>query len=324
MQKITRVLQWLASLGILLAATAASAAGPFPNRPITLVMSLGSGGADMVYRKLAQAAEKELGQPVVVLSKPGAGGTLGAVQMAQSAKPDGYTIAASFAGLLRQPRLQAVEWDPMRDFTWIVGLGGYTFGTAVRADSPFRNLGDMVTWAKANPGRLTYATPGTGTTPHMLMEMLARRAGFEAVHIPYQGGGAVTNAMMGGHVMVNVNSVASFVTHVQSGHARALSIFNATRHPGLPDFPTAREAGYEVVYSAPYGLVGPSGMPPAVVKRLHDAFKVALADPGVQQLMNTLYDHTLYQSTEQFTQWAKRAYEEELEIMQQAGLLGKK
>lgn len=163
MLKITRTLKWLVSLNILMAIAVASAANPFPNRPITLVMSLGSGGADMVYRKLAQVAESELGQPVVVLSKPGAGGTLGAVQMARSAEADGYTIAASFAGLLRQPRLHAVEWDPIRDFTWIIGLGGYTFGMAVRADSNFHSLGDMIEWAKkilaSSPTRLLELEP---------------------------------------------------------------------------------------------------------------------------------------------------------------------
>lgn len=322
MQSMRRALPWLAPLGFCLAIANANAT-TFPERPVTLVMSLGSGGADLVYRKLAQVAGKALGQPVILVSKPGAGGTLGAVQMAQSAKPDGYTIAASFAGLLRQPRLQAVEWDPIRDFTWIAGLGGYTFGVAVHADSPFQTLGDMIEWAKAHPGELTYGTPGMGTSPHLLMETLAQRAGFEAVHVPYQGGAAVTTAMLGGHVMVNVNSVASFVGNVQAGQARALAIFNAQRHPGLPDFPTAKEAGYELVYSVPYGLVGPAGMTPEVTQRLQDAFKTALDDTEVQQLMQTLYDHPWYQPHTDFTQWARQAYQDELQTIEQAGLIKK-
>jgi len=296
----------------------------FPTRPIALVMSLGGGGADLAYRKLAQAAEKELGQSVVVLSKPGAGGTLGAAQMAMTAKPDGYTVAASFAGLLRQPRLQKVEWDPIRDFTWIIGLGGYTFAIGVREDSPFRNLQEMVAWAKANPGRLTYGTPGQGTSPHLLMETLARLAGFEAVHVPFKGGADVTTAMLGGHVMVNVNSVPSIVQHVEAGKARFLAIFNKERHPKLSVVQTAKEQGYDIVYSAPYGLVGPRNMPSEVVKRLHDAFKVALNDPSTQALLvNTLYDHIEYRSTEDYTEWALAAYQQERIALEQAGLLPK-
>lgn len=320
MKRVLRALWGLLALAIVGSAWGSE----FPTRPVTLVMSLGSGGADLVYRKLAQVAEKELGQPVVVLSKPGVGGTLGAVQMAMTSKSDGYTVAASFAGLLRQPRLQKVEWDPIRDFTWIIGLGGYTFGLAVREDSPFKNLQEMVAWAKANPGRLTYGTPGAGSSPHLLMETLARQAGFEAVHVPFKGGADVTTAMLGGHVMVNMNSVPSVAQHVEAGKARFLAIFNQERHPKLPGVQTAREQGYDVVYSAPYGLVGPRNMPPAVVKRLHDAFKAALNDPSTQALLvDRLYDHIEYRSTEDYTNWVLNAYQQERAFLEQAGLLPK-
>ncbi|MCC3261874.1 hypothetical protein LLE87_27245, partial [Paenibacillus polymyxa] len=117
--------------------------------------------------------------------------------------------AASTISLLRQPHMQKVDWNPLDEFTWIIGLGGYTFAVAVREDSPFKTLKEMIAWAKANPGRLTYGTPGQGSSLHLLMEELARQAGFEAVHVPFKGGGETTTAMLGGHVMVTLNNVGT-------------------------------------------------------------------------------------------------------------------
>ncbi|HRO57793.1 MAG TPA: tripartite tricarboxylate transporter substrate binding protein [Burkholderiaceae bacterium] len=296
-------------------------AGDFPDKPISLVMSLGPGGSDALFRQFSLVASKELGQPVVVLSKPGAGGTLGAAQMAQTAKPDGYTVAAAFVGLFRQPQLQKVDWDPIRDFTPIIGLGGYTFGVAVLADSPFKTLEEMVAWAKANPRQLTYGSPGPGSSTHLLMEQLAATAGFEANHVPFRGGAQVTEALLGGHIMVNINAVGSQVAQVESGRVRLLAIFDEEPNPQLPGVPTVKESGYDVSGSAPYGLVGPRGMSPELVSKLHDAFKVALFDPASQRLMNSLYDKVIYQSTADYTEWWKSEYDVQRKALEQAALL---
>lgn len=295
-------------------------ADEFPSRPITLINSLGGGGSDAVFRKISQRAEKELGQPIVVIGKAGAGGTLGAVQMAQTAKADGYTVAAAFGGLLRRPLLYKVDWDPMRDFTWIIGLGGYTFGVAVKSDSPFKTLQEVVAWAKANPGKLSYGTPGVGSTTHILMADLAYRAGIEPLHVPFTGGAQVTTAMLGGQTMVTINALGSFKGQIESGQARLLAIFDEQRNPKLPNVPTVKELGYDVVNSAPYGLVGPRNMPPEVVQRLHDAFKIAVEDPSTKEFLNSLYDKVIYRSTEDYVRWARTTYESERLLLRQAGL----
>lgn len=318
----TRARAW--GLGLLLTIWGALAvAQEFPSRPVTLIVPYSSGPTDLQYRKLAELAGKQLNQPVIVENKPGGNGTIGPVHMARTAKPDGYTIAASTVSLLRQPHLQKVDWNPLTDFTWIIGLGGYTFAVVVREDSPFKTLADMIAWAKANPGKLIYGTPGQGSSLHLLMEALAHQAGFEATHVPYKGGGETTVAMLGGHVMVTLNNVGSVIAQVEAKKARILTIFDAERLSRLPDVPTARELGHDIVYSSPYGLVGPRNMPPAVVRRLHDAFKAAMEDPANRKLLDSLYQIPWYRSSDQYAKWAADALQQERAFVERAGLLEK-
>lgn len=313
----------LCAASLLLAAAGPSMAQAFPVRPITLIVPYSAGPTDAQYRKLAELASRSLGQPIVIENKPGGNGTIGPVQMARLAKPDGYTIAASTVSLLRQPHMQQVDWDPLSEFTWIIGLGGYTFAVAVREDSPFKTLKDMVTWAKANPGKLTYGTPGQGSSLHLLMEALAEQAGFQGVHVPFKGGGETTTAMLGGHVMVTLNNVGSVIAQAEARKVRILNIFDAERLSRLPEVPTAKELGHDIVYSSPYGLVGPRNMPPAVVKRLHDAFKTAMESPENKVLLDTLYQVPWYHSSEQYANWTVKAYQQERQFVERAGLLKK-
>lgn len=302
---------------------ATACAEDFPSRPITLIVPYNSGPTDSQYRKLADLASRQLGQPVVVDNKPGGNGTIGPVQMARMAKPDGYTLAASTISLLRQPHLQKENWNPLTDFTWIIGLGGYTFAVAVRDDSPFKTLSEMIAWAKAHPGQLTYGTPGQGSSLHLLMETLAQQADFEAIHVPYKGGGETTTAMLGGHVMVTLNNVGSVIALAETKRVRILNIFDAQRLSRLPQVPTAKELGYNIVYSSPYGLVGPKNMSPAVVKRLHDAFKTAMEDPGNKTLLDTLYQIPWYKSPDDYAKWVPEAYKQERAFVERAGLLAR-
>ncbi len=314
----------LCAAAMMVATSGVATAQDFPSRPITLIVPYSSGPTDAQYRKLAELASRVLGQPVIIENKPGGNGTIGPIQMARVAKPDGYTIAASTVSLLRQPHLQKVDWNPLNEFTWIIGLGGYTFAVAVRDDAPFKTLKDMIAWAKANPGKLTYGTPGQGSSLHLLMEALAQQAGFEAIHVPFKGGGETTTAMLGGHLMVTLNNVGSVIAQVEARKVRILSIFDADRLERLPEVPTAKELGYDIVYSSPYGLVGPRNMPPAVVKRLHDAFKSAMDDPGNKALLDTLYQIPWYRSSEQYAKWAVGAYQQERSFVARAGLLDKR
>src|SRR5258705_8018973 len=169
----------LQRLGVAALATMALAAGGaaaqgYPNRPITLICPWPAGGpTDTHLRKLSELASKHLGQPIIVENKPGAAGMIGPAGMARTAAPDGYTISQLTINALRQPHLQKVDWDPLKDFTYIIGVSGYTFGMVVKADSPIKSFADVVAYAKANPGKCSYGSKGIGTSPHLLVEELA-------------------------------------------------------------------------------------------------------------------------------------------------------
>ena len=307
-----------AALGFCIAPAGAQ---DFPTRPITLICPWPAGGpTDTHMRKLAEIAGRHLGQPVIVENKPGAGGMVGALAMASTAKPDGYTISQLTVNAFRQPYMQKVDWDPLRDFTYVIGVSGYTFGVVVKTDSPIKSLGDFIAYAKANPGKLSYGSTGTGTSPHLLVEELAAKSGVELLHVPFKGNADSTQALMGGHVMAQSDSTG-WGKFVDAGTFRLLVTFGAER--ARWNAPTAKELGYDVVSYSPYGLVGPRGMDPKVVKVLHDAFKKAMDDPEHIKLLQTLDQIYWYKSSEEYAQWARETMPRERATIERAGLLYK-
>src|SRR3954465_4346549 len=252
-------------------------AQPFPSKPVTLICPWpAGGGTDLHLRKLAELTSKQLGQPVVVENRPGGSGMNGPAQMAKTARPDGYTISQLAITAFRMPHMQKVEWDPLADFTYIIGVSGYTFGIVVKADSPFKTFNDLLAYAKANPGQLSYATPGTGTSLHLAMEEIGVRAGVKFLHVPFKGQAEGAAALLGGHVMAQVDSTG-WARQVDAGTFRLLATLGDRRTRW--NAPTVKELGIDTVSNSPYGLVGPKDIPPQVVKVLHDAFKLASEDP---------------------------------------------
>ena len=297
----------------------AAQAQDFPNRPITLIVPWPAGGStDTHLRKLAEIAGRYLGQPVIVENKPGAGGMLGPVGMASSAKPDGYTIAQLTVGAYRQPYMQKVDWDPIRDFTYIIGVSGYTFGVVVKSDSPIKSFDDFIAYAKANPGKLSYGSTGNGTSPHLLMEEVAAKANVQLLHVPFKGNADSTQALMGGHVMAQ-SDATGWGKFVDAGTFRLLVTFGEER--ARWGAPTAKELGYDLVSYSPYGLVGPRGMDPKVVKILHDAFKKAIDDPENRKVLQQLDQVYWYRSSEDYLKWAREQYVSERATIERAGLL---
>jgi len=293
----------------------------FPNRPITLIVPWPAGGStDTHLRKLAEIAGRHLGQPVIVENKPGAGGMLGPAGMASSAKPDGYTISQLTVGAFRQPYMQKVDWDPIRDFTYIIGVSGYTFGVVVKSDSPIKSFDDFIAYAKANPGKLSYGSTGNGTSPHLLMEEVAAKANVQLLHVPFKGNADSTQALMGGHVMAQ-SDATGWGKFVDAGTFRLLVTFGEER--ARWGAPTAKELGYDVVSYSPYGLVGPRGMDPKVVKILHDAFKKAIDDPENRKVLQQLDQVYWYRSSEDYLKWAREQYVSERATIERAGLLMK-
>jgi tripartite-type tricarboxylate transporter receptor subunit TctC len=271
-----------------LIAGGASAQSGFPSRPITLVCPFTAGGtADVQLRSLAAVAARDLGQAVVVENKGGAAGTLGPAGLL-SQQPDGYSLCmATGVALLRQPFIQQTRYDPAKDFTYITGVTRFELGIAVRSDAPWKSVADFLAEAKRNPGRLSYATAGAATAQHTAMLKLCDSAGVECTHVPYKGSGEVFNALSGGHVQA-ISETSGWAPFVDSGRFRLLGVYGERRLKRWPNAPTLREQGFDVVDSVPWGIVGPAGMDPRVVERLHRAFQKAAREPNFVKTLDLL------------------------------------
>jgi tripartite-type tricarboxylate transporter receptor subunit TctC len=269
----------LASFSMMGLAGVASAQ-EFPQRPINLIVPWPAGGpTDITMRSMAEAASKHLGQPVVIENKAGGGGTVGPATMAAAAKPDGYTLAQMPITVYRLPLMQKTTWKA-DDFTYIIHLTGYVFAVFAGADTPFKTWEDVIAHAKANPGKITYGSTGSGTSLHLGMEMLAEKSGVKFTHVPFKGAAEVNAAVAGGHVMLGASGT-SIKPLVDAGKARFLNVWTAKRVSFLPDIPTLRDLGYPYVIDSPWGIAGPKGMDPKVVAKIHDAFKKALEEQPV-------------------------------------------
>ncbi|MFO1214347.1 MAG: tripartite tricarboxylate transporter substrate binding protein [Burkholderiaceae bacterium] len=295
----------------------------WPTRPITLIVPWPAGGStDRHLRGLAELAAKHLGQNIIVENKPGGGGTSAVGTMALTAKPDGYTIAQFPLGMLRLPQMQKVQWNPLTDFSFIIGVTGYTFGVTVRADSPYKSFNDYIEAARKTPGKIDYGSTGIGTSPHLIMEELAENAKVDLVHVPFKGNADLTQALLGGHVMAQ-SDATGWDKYVDGGQMRLLVTFGEQRTKRWPSVPTAKELGYGVVSTSPYGLVGPKGMDPAIVKTLHDAFKKAMDDPKHLELLAQLNQDPWYKSSDDYAKWARETFAKEKRLIDKLGLAGK-
>ncbi len=316
---------------LLLAAGGAAVLAPFgvaraqanPSKPITLIVPWPAGGStDRHLRTLAELAGKNLGQTIVIENKPGGGGTLGPGQMAMTAKPDGYTLAQLPMGMLRMPHMQKTPWDPLKDFTYILGVSGYTFGFTVRADSPYKTLAEYLDAARKAPGKIDYGSTGIGSSPHLLIEDLALQAKVQLNHVPFKGNADLTQALLGGHVMA-MSDASGWDKFVDGGQMRLLATFGEKRTQRWPNVPTAKELGHDIVYASPYGIVGPRGMDPAVVKTLHDAFKKAMDDPKHVELLAQLNQDAWYRSGPDYAKWAGEIFVKDKALIERLGLAAK-
>jgi tripartite-type tricarboxylate transporter receptor subunit TctC len=230
-------------------------------------------------RAMAEIAGKHLGQPIIIENKSGGAGTVGPATMAATAKPDGYTIAQMPITVYRLPMMQNTTWTA-DDFTYIVHLTGYTFAAMAHVDTPFKTWQDVLDYAKKNPGKITYATSGAGSSLHLGMEMMAEKSGVKFTHVPFKGAAEVNAAVAGGHTMMAAGGL-SVKPMVDAGKVRLLNVWTEKRLKSVPDLPTLKELGYPWVFDSPWGIAGPKGMDPKVVAKIHDAFKKAIEDEAV-------------------------------------------
>jgi tripartite-type tricarboxylate transporter receptor subunit TctC len=247
----------------------------YPTKSITLVCQFAAGGStDLLGRALASSVTKHLGQPVVVENKPGASGTIG-TDYALKAKPDGYTLLTTSTGnFTSTPLIQSVPYDPNKDVRHIINIATHPIILVVNAASPWKTVEEFVAYVKQNPGKLKFGQNTPGGTTHMAMESFRKAAGLDMKMVPFGGGGAeVVAALLGKHVDVAVVHPQEVSEHLSKGTLKALVVYSENRIKTLPDVPTGKEKGYNVIMGVTKGISGPAGMPDDVVKKLHDAFK---------------------------------------------------
>jgi len=292
----------------------------FPTRPVTLIVPYPAGGTtDIAMRSLASAAERHLGQAIVIENRGGAAGTLGPSNMAGSAKPDGYTVSQLPISVFRIPYIQKATFDPASDFTYIIHLTGYTFGVVVRSDSPFKRFNDMIEHARANPGKVNYGTPGVGSSPHITMEQIAKQKGIKWTQVPFKGGADNMSATLGGHIDATADGTG-WAELVNSGKFRLLVTWGAERTKNWPDVPTLKETGIDIVSNSPFGIGGPKGMDPAVAKVLHDAFKKGMEEHSYKDTIAKLDMEPYYMSTADYHAHAMQQISEQKQLVEELAL----
>jgi len=266
------------------AAFAFAQAPEFPGKPVTLVVPVAPGGIlDTVARMLAPEMGRSLGQPVIVDNKPGASGNIGSTYVARS-KADGHTLLVGYSMFqVGNPSMfKDLPWDPIRDFASVAMIVTSPHVLAVYPAVPAKNLNELVALAKREPGRLNYATPGSGSVPHVGMELFKQQTGTDCTHVPYKGAGPAMQDVIAGNVQVTIATPPSLLAFVQAGRLRALAVAARTRHPLLPEVPTAAEAGYpQFELEAWVALFAPAGTPPDAIAKLAGAAKDALRAPEV-------------------------------------------
>jgi len=305
------------SAGLLLPAVAR--AEDYPVRAITFICPWPAGGtADVSMRAICAAAARVLKQPIAVENRAGAAGMIGAKAIA-SAKPDGYTIGQIPISVTRFAQLGTLQADPRKDFTYLARTSGQTFGIAVLPNSPFKSLKDMVAYAKAHPGKVTYAHAGVGGATHVGMEEFALAAGIELNAIAYKGGAAALNDTLGGQVDMLADS-SSWAPHVESGKLRLLATWGEQRTPRFKDTPTLKELGYNVVVDAPNGIGAPAGLPPEVEKKLREAFRSAVNSDDFKTVAARIDAPVLYLDGPEYRKYVAETYDRETVLIQRLKL----
>jgi tripartite-type tricarboxylate transporter receptor subunit TctC len=292
----------------------------FPARPITLIApSVVGGSTDVICRAMAESVGRRLGVPVVVENKAGAGGSLGGLALA-SARPDGYTVALLPLAIFRMPLMQKMAFDPLRDIAYVAGLGGFVFGLAVKADSPFQHLNDLIDYARQHPGEVSYGHAGIGSTPHLAVEELAQKTGVQFTAVPYKGSNEALAALLGGQVSM-MSGTTEFAPHVQSGKLRVLATLGAKRAAAFPEAPTLRELGVDIVNESPFGIGAPRGTDPAVIRTLHDAFRASLDEPTVKSVYSRFMMPMIPMTSAEYEAFARRTAASERSTLARLGLL---
>lgn len=308
----------LATGAATLAAPLAVCANDWPRRSIALVLPFPAGGSfDPVLRALANAASQSLGQPVVLMHKPGGGGVTGTAGLATMTEADGYTLAVMHNSVIRQPLLMPTPWDPLKDFTFLIGLAGLSTGISVAADAPWKSLADLLADAKARPGLISWGNVGAISVNRIYAERLAKSAGVKFNMIPFKGGGEAFQALLGKHL--DVYGDPGFGAMATSGKVRLLATMTDKRLKRWPQVPTLRELGHDLVVESPIGLVAPKNLDPAIAARLHAAFRKAADDPEYLRLLDEFDYFPLLRTGDEYRAYAVAQFAREKVMLAESG-----
>ncbi len=301
-------------LSLLVWAVPAGAAENFPTKPVTLVIPVGAGGShDLTARALASVAPQYLGQPLIIELKPGGGGAIGEDYVAKS-RPDGYTLV--FGGPGWSSTLPAVEGRSHGPDT-LAAVCRINYGTVVwnvNPAKPWKNLKDLVEWAKANPNKLVHATTGPWGASDLPMKQMMKEYGFTANLVPYDGGGPALLAVLGGHADSVINPLPQMLPHIRAGKLRAIAVLDNQRENDLPDVPTAKEQGFDVEYSLWRAVLAPKGTPRPIIDKLASAFKAMTEDKSFIAMIKQLGDDVHYLGPDEFEKVWRAEYESQKEL----------
>ncbi len=281
----------------------------YPSSPVTMVVPYAAGMIDTITRALCKAAEKELGQPIIVENKPGATGGIG-MNYVVRAKPDGYTLGTTTTSTyIQTPHLQKFPFNVLTDVTDIIVFAKYNYLLCVRADSPWNSYEDFIGYAKKNPGKITYGIPGIASATHICMERIAMKEGIKWTAIPFKSGGESVIAALGGHINATTQSSVETSAHVKAGKLRPLLILTDSRLPDLPNVSTILEKGYGFGAITYASVIGPKRLPEPISQKLESVFEKAMKTPSFVDTMKHLQIEIFYMSGKEYSNYWRSNYE---------------
>ena len=282
----------------------------FPDKPVRLVVGFSPGGSDISARIVAQKLSQLWGQQVFVDNRAGAAGNIGADAVARAA-PDGYTLLLCVNSYtINTTVYRNLSWDLLRDFAPVGRYAASPLVVVVNDKNPAKNLGELLAYAKANPGKLNYGSAGAGTAPHLAVELFAQKTGLNLTHIPYKGSAPSVTALLADEVQLAFGALSAFDAFIKAGRLRPLAVTTGNRYSQLPDVPTLREAGIpDFDVDIWYGLLAPAKTPDPVIRKLSDDLKKVLADPDTQAKLREAGVETAFLDPQQMAALMKRDVE---------------
>jgi tripartite-type tricarboxylate transporter receptor subunit TctC len=307
---------------MLVALMAAPAAAEYPDRPVTGVVGYPAGGlADVTMRALAEGMKKKFPKGLAVVSRPGAGGSIGASEVIRS-RPDGYTLGIlPISNLVIQPQVLELPYRTPDDYIPVINLVSWYPLLAVKADAPWKTAAELLAAARANPGKLRVGSPGEGTSSHLNLEELKRLSDANLTHVPFSGWAEGSPALLGGHIEALVAQPGEVRPLVEGKRLRVLGVFQPTRNANFPDAPCFKELGFPVHNGAWFLLVLPNGTPPEIVRYVHDAAKAALDDPAFVGFAKTRVIDVDYRAGDRLRADLWQEFKAHTDILKRIGML---